>query len=71
MLGWKAGDLYPGLAAIEYVGAGVEGVGMNRSYTAHAGENTQAAMPWNVHKVPVDEVYKIPDKVTLSDSLWG
>ena len=44
---------------------------MNGSYTAHAGENTQAATPCNVHKGPVSEVYKVADKGTLSDSLWS
>ena len=32
--------------------------------------NTQTAMPWQVHKIPVNQVYKTPVKVTLSDFFW-
>ena len=33
-------------------------------------KSTQAAMPWHANKVPAGEVYKTPDKVTLSDFFW-
>src|SRR5690554_3109952 len=33
--------------------------------------STQAAMPCNVHKGTVSEVYRVADKVTLNDSLWS
>src|SRR5690625_5962353 len=44
---------------------------MNRSYTVHTGENTQAPIPWIVGKAPACEVYKDPDKVTISDLIWN